>query len=1348
MARPVSSAKKAKTASAVSGPVKREQQYTHVDVERQFDVNLRRIKLPACMMEQEIVDAIKYNDVVVITGDTGCGKSTQVPQFLYENGFCVGNSIIGVTQVRRVACLALYQQVSLELNSKTLVGYQYRFNKGYNQKLCKIKFMTDGILLQEIKDDILCTRYSVLIIDEAHERNLNCDLLIGILARVVQVRREHFESGESVLPPLKLVIMSATIRAEDFLEAKIFKGHVTHCHIPTEFKRNTIHFARRSVRDYVADAYDKVLKIHQRLPPGSVLVFLTGKDELFRLKRLLAPHERTTASERTVPPPPPAEEPNDDDAVFDIESDDSEDEVTSSGNSNSDDTKDAGDSGGTVPPNAGGVPSKESHGTPTIDKECQEIATSLVDEGLDAKLDTTIKVNEGKELQNSDSKPFTTDSYEDDGGSVVDLDPCNDTAGRLWAGESDDETSSHSDNEYHVELDVLSKSYKRLSDIKWHGAGSGSGRLRVVAMHASQTMDAQMAAFTVPNDNERMVILSTNVAETAITLPNIRYVVDCGKEKRRVDDIQRGVSRFVICDISKASANQRAGRAGRVGRGHCYRQYTSSVYDTLFDENSPTEISNCNLEFAILLLSSMGIENPYDFQFLTPPPQDNIRCAMQVLAVLGAIETPRKPLVERYSLHNEVTTNPFKIQPVYPYRSSFDVMKELRVARITQLGQYLCLLPLHPRFGKMLYCVLSKGGDALALRTACCVISALSFGVANLVAPRVPGDDPERKALPSLRSDIEVFMWLCCRYSQLEKDAASLFCRQYGVNERLLREVFQQAEQVHRAILTSIGSAMNNLEVDWTQPLGTPRRSTKQIIESAIVECMVDKVAVRVQQLSGEAHDAAANAYRTGALASMGRDVFLPRPYSRHKPECVVYAGLVGDEKVKMQDVLPTDAATLCTLRSPLIVADSIRKHPAPRYDHELDYVEAFVHRMYAPLEFPLGVAKSALNPDHPLATRVFAHQFCFGHIFPILRQFEDALTVGIDDFMAPTKVSGPLGTMLLTLRRNRVASKASFLEKYRQSDTFLMSEFHSLLREGSFDDQMATAEDSAQPSVEGNLGERLRMRDSFLQPFYEFCIGLSTYTSRRNSPRQPDTDLLMDFVILHPVRALIFVQGAIFCGVMMNAMLYIPDLAVKGIFKHSTSHYDSMVWWWLAFNKVLQMLQMPIRIFLLYVLRSLRGATNQEIMYCMSVLTTCRLWRWSKRLTLTNYFWYALGFAASRNPVLKSKPWFNTMVIYVFAVIALRVMFTFTLFYYAFPPSRVRITKKPAPKIDFGRIPVRRYCDCENVSTSMCGICLDEFESEDRLRVLLCNHGYHVACIDKWFARSNTCPLCMALVD
>jgi ATP-dependent RNA helicase DHX37/DHR1 len=194
-------------------------------------IQAARLNLPVCGMEQEIVEAITLNDVVILCGETGSGKSTQVPQFLFEAGF--GNSgIIGITQPRRVAATSTAERVGVEMGEPInsgfygnkgagqaqkkqkkskknkekdvvrgegqegdevlqddcvkqggLVGYQIRFDASTVGEKTKIKFMTDGILLREVTSDLLLRQYSVILLDEAHERNVNTDILLGMISR-------------------------------------------------------------------------------------------------------------------------------------------------------------------------------------------------------------------------------------------------------------------------------------------------------------------------------------------------------------------------------------------------------------------------------------------------------------------------------------------------------------------------------------------------------------------------------------------------------------------------------------------------------------------------------------------------------------------------------------------------------------------------------------------------------------------------------------------------------------------------------------------------------------------------------------------------------------------------------------------------------------------------------------------------------------------------------------------------------------------------------------------------------------------------------------------------------------
>lgn len=202
-------------------------------VNREDSIQLGRLQLPVCAMEQEIVEAINAHDAVILCGETGSGKSTQVPQFLYEAGYCAEEGVkIGITQPRRVAASSTAIRVAVEMNCpiggngyltadeeeqrnekklkkrkrkivslgpvKQLVGYQVRHDSSTMTKDTCIKYMTDGILLREITSDLLLRQYSVIILDEAHERNINTDVLLGLLSRALILRRAQAQQESAV----------------------------------------------------------------------------------------------------------------------------------------------------------------------------------------------------------------------------------------------------------------------------------------------------------------------------------------------------------------------------------------------------------------------------------------------------------------------------------------------------------------------------------------------------------------------------------------------------------------------------------------------------------------------------------------------------------------------------------------------------------------------------------------------------------------------------------------------------------------------------------------------------------------------------------------------------------------------------------------------------------------------------------------------------------------------------------------------------------------------------------------------------------------------------------------------
>ncbi|KAI0274006.1 pre-mRNA splicing factor [Russula aff. rugulosa BPL654] len=226
----------------------------------------QREYLPAFACREDLLRSIRDNQVVIVVGETGSGKTTQLAQFLYEDGYCA-NGLVGCTQPRRVAAMSVAKRVSEEMECKLggLVGYAIRFEDCTSAET-KIKYMTDGVLLRESLNEGDLDRYSVIILDEAHERSLSTDVLMGLLRKVLSRRRD-----------LKLIVTSATMNAEKFSK---FYGSAPCFTIPGRtFPVETFH-SKSPCEDYVDGAVKQVLQIHLSLPPGDVLVFMTGQEDI------------------------------------------------------------------------------------------------------------------------------------------------------------------------------------------------------------------------------------------------------------------------------------------------------------------------------------------------------------------------------------------------------------------------------------------------------------------------------------------------------------------------------------------------------------------------------------------------------------------------------------------------------------------------------------------------------------------------------------------------------------------------------------------------------------------------------------------------------------------------------------------------------------------------------------------------------------------------------------------------------------------------------------------------------------------------------------------------------------
>jgi len=453
-------------------------------------------ELPVSAQREELLEILAANQVVIVAGETGSGKTTQLPKLCLELGRGIEGTIAH-TQPRRIAARTVAARIAEELNVPlgTAVGYAVRFEKKATDETL-VRLMTDGLLLAEIEHDRLLRRYDTIIVDEAHERSLNIDFLLGYLVRLLPKR-----------PDLKVIITSATIDAERFSE----------------------HFGGAPV-----------VEVSGRTYPVEIRYRPLGADEV------------------------------DGDGAR-SQDDDLDDEVGAR------------------------------------DRDQPEAIAEAVDELF-------------AQARSGDVLVFLSGEREiRDTADVL--------AGRLGEG---------------VELLPL---YARLS-----------------------TAEQQRVFHREGRDHRRRVVLATNVAETSLTVPGIRYVVDAGTARISRYSARLKVQRLPIEPISQTSAQQRAGRCGRVADGIAIRLYSEHDHDARPRFTDP-EILRTSLAAVILQMAALGLGAVEDFPFLDPPDARQVRDGVLLLQELGALEAaasgPGAPL------------------------------------RLTKLGRRLAQLPVDPRMGRM-----------------------------------------------------------------------------------------------------------------------------------------------------------------------------------------------------------------------------------------------------------------------------------------------------------------------------------------------------------------------------------------------------------------------------------------------------------------------------------------------------------------------------------------------------------------------------------------------------------------------------------------------------------------------
>jgi ATP-dependent helicase HrpA len=542
-------------------------------------------ELPITERRDEVMAAIRDHQVVVVAGETGSGKSTQLPKMCLELGRGT-EALIGHTQPRRLAARTVAARIAEELGTELggRVGYTVRFTDQVGEHT-QVKLMTDGILLAELQRDRLLRRYDTIIVDEAHERSLNIDFLLGYLTDLLPRR-----------PDLKLIVTSATIdtqRFADHFDAPVVE--VSGRTYPVEMRYRPL---ERDQVDGIRAAVDELW----REGPGDILVFLSGE------------------------------------------------------------------------------------------REIRDAATALADEKL-------------------------------------------------------------------ADTDILPL-YARLSAAE------------------------QQRAFR-PHRGRR-IVLATNVAETSITVPGVRYVVDPGTARISRYNRRTKVQRLPIEPVSQASANQRAGRCGRVAPGICIRLYDEEDFETRPEFTEP-EILRTNLASVILQMAALRLGDVESFPFVDPPDAHAVRDAVALLVELGAMRPDRT---------------------------------------LTDVGRRLARLPVDPRFGRM---ILAAGAQD-CVREVVILAAALSI---QDVRERPTDHEAEANEMHARFADPDSdFLSVLAVWHHLETEqrsrSSSAFrrmCRAEFLNHvrvrewqdlvRQLREVANDlglrrnrqpasADQIHRALLAGL----------------------------------------------------------------------------------------------------------------------------------------------------------------------------------------------------------------------------------------------------------------------------------------------------------------------------------------------------------------------------------------------------------------------------------------------------------------------------------------------------------------------------------------------------------------
>ncbi|WP_139981591.1 ATP-dependent RNA helicase HrpA [Nocardioides litoris] len=600
--------------------------------------------LPVSQRRDDIAAAIRDHQVVVVAGETGSGKTTQLPKICLELGRG-RDGVIGHTQPRRIAARSVAERIASELGTAigepdSPVGYQVRFTDR-TSRATRVKLMTDGILLAELQRDRMLRRYDTIIVDEAHERSLNIDFLLGYLKRLLPRR-----------PDLKVVITSATIDVDRF----------------------ATHFAG---------------------PDGTPAPVVEVSGRTYPVEVRYRP-------------------------LVDLEEDDDD-------------------------------------GEPLVRDQTEAVVDAVKELGREGDGDVLVFLPGEREIR--DTADALSSALGERGPEIVPL-------------------------------------YSRLSAAEQH---------RVFAPHG-----------------RRRVVLATNVAETSLTVPGIRYVVDTGLARISRYSVRTKVQRLPVEPVSQASANQRAGRCGRVAPGIAIRLYSEEDFDARPEFTEP-EVLRTNLASVILQMTSLGLGEVARFPFVEPPDKRNVQAGTQLLEELGALDTTPRPAAPE-------PTGPSRARRGRGRRTAHEG------PRLTEVGRRLARLPIDPRLARMILEAERLG----CVREVVVIAAALSLqDPRERPAEQRAQADQQHARFKVEGSDfltwLELWRYLRTQQKELSSSAFRRMCKREHLNwlrvrewqdfESQLRQVCKEmkihlgqpadvpdADGIHQALLSGLLSHVGLLE--------------------------------------------------------------------------------------------------------------------------------------------------------------------------------------------------------------------------------------------------------------------------------------------------------------------------------------------------------------------------------------------------------------------------------------------------------------------------------------------------------------------------------------------------------